>query len=117
VGGVTTVKAGFRELQSPTLNKAGNTDCFASGTFWFAPQTGDVVQADIVCVHGLASTDPMTVRYQKEGRFGLWLPSELIERPHRVMSLGSKWVEARCHYSNYRRFETGAKLILTPKRP
>jgi hypothetical protein len=113
IDGTGVLKVQFKELRSPTLIKSGGSDCFAVGSFWIATETGNVVQADVWCGNAGHATPPMTVRYTREAHLGLWMPSEMHERPFDgTIAIGMTSVEGKCRYSNYRRFETGAKLIL-----
>ncbi len=108
-------KVGFQERASPTLIKAAKMECAAMGAFWIAPTTGEVLQADLQCT---TSSNRITVKYRPQERLRLRLPAEMLERPaNSAGGIGITTVEGRCRYSNYRRFETGARLILPPKWP
>lgn len=118
ISGTDVLKVTFREQRFPSLIKAGTADCTASGTMWIAPDAGNVLQAQVRCGDAFQSTAPIIVRYARDARLGVWVPTEMSERPDDgTAGIGVNWVEGKCRYSNYRRFETGAKLILPPKRP
>jgi hypothetical protein len=109
----------FREKTAPTLISADNSNCPASGTVWIDPATGDVLRATLQC-SPLQSPDcvsQMTVTYRRDARLGIRVPVEMRERPEGLSpktsfgQAGRVWIEGRCTYSNFRRFETAAKMI------
>lgn len=113
VDGTAVLKVQFKELRAPTLIKSGAYDCFAVGHFWITTEAGTVVRAEIRCGDEKHATPPMTVQYRNDARLGLSVPSEMYERPFEgPVTVGMSSVEGKCRYSNYRRFETGARLIL-----
>ena len=106
-------KVGFEERASPTLINVAERECAAKGAFWIAPATGEVFQADLHCT---TSSNRMTVKYRPQERLRLRLPAEMVERPTiSAGGVGVTTVEGRCLYSNYRRFETGGRLVLPPR--
>ena len=109
VGGVIAWKVGFREDRSPTLVRAADTgiDMPANGTFWIDPATGEVLRAEMEC--GAFSESRLSVTYRRHPRFGLSLPVEMIEK---ATGNDGEWVDGKCDYTNYRRFETSGRLIL-----
>ncbi len=112
-------KIEYRELRAPTLISSDHDFCPASGALWVDPKTGEVVRALLQCVPAQApdSVDAITVTYRVDPKLGTRLPVEMLERPEGVSSKTSwagpnrAWVEGKCTYSNYRRFETAAKMI------
>jgi hypothetical protein len=111
-------KVGLQERVSPTLIRNGTQDCTAVGTFWIAPGTGDVIQADLECRDASRSSTRMTVKYRAWERGPLRLPAEMVEQPPDTgVGRGTIAVQGKCQYSNHRRFETGARLILPPRWP
>jgi len=117
-----TWKIGYREKTAPTLISSGESYCPASGTVWIDPPTGEVVRATLRCtpLQDPDYTDQITVTYRRDERLGVRVPGEMLERPEGLSGkasfgqAGRVWVEGRCTYSNFRRFETAAKMI-TPK--
>ncbi len=110
----------YREKAAPTLISAGSGDyCPASGSFWIDPATGDVVRAVLRCAPLRAPdyVNEITVTYRRDPKLGVRVPAEMLERPESLSGKrsfgppGRAWVEGKCTYSNYRRFETAAKLV------
>ena len=113
VDGVAAWKVEFREQRRPTLFGAADTrwDMPSAGTFWIVPDTGEVLRAQLVC--GAMAETKLTVTYRRHPEFGLVLPAEMTER---ASAVEDEWVEGRCSYSNFRRFQTSGRL-LPPKPP
>lgn len=111
---MTVVDVEFRERSSPTLIRWAGTDCVASGSLSIERESGHVVQADMRCRDAAGRVAPqMTVRYAIDARLKLWVPAEMHEQPlEGVERVGVELVESKCVYTNYRRFETSARLIL-----
>jgi hypothetical protein len=106
-------KIAFRETRRPTLIRAGDdgSDMAAAGTLWVDPSTGEVLRSELQCG---ASENRLTVVYRRHPAFGLRLPLEMQERAAAVKD--RSWVEGKCSYSNFRRFETGARVIIPKQR-
>jgi hypothetical protein len=109
IDGVRAWKVRFTESRSPTLIRSANdgSDMVANGSLWIAAASGDVVRSELHC--GGFSDDTLTVRYQRHPAFGLWLPAEMTEKAVGVEN--ESWVDGECTYSNFRRFETGARIV------
>lgn len=113
-------KVDYRERTAPTLISAGDAPCPASGTFWIDPVNGEVLRAVVECVDMQmpAFFNRITVTYRRDERLGMRLPVEMLERQEGNSGKvwygqpGRLWVEGRCTYSNFRRFETAAKMII-----
>jgi hypothetical protein len=110
---VVVWKVAFREDARPALIRAADdgSDMPSAGTFWIDPATGAVVHAELQC--GRLSETQVTVTYRRHHRFDLHLPVEMVER---ARDGGGQWVEGKCRYTNFRRFETGGRMIV-PKPP
>ena len=116
---VRTWKIDYRERIAPTLISAGVDYCPASGTFWVDPATGEVLRAVLQCVptKALDCINTITVTYRRDVRLGIRLPAEMLEHPEsnsNKVSFGEPgrlWVEGKCTYSNFRRFETAGRMI------
>ena len=80
-------------------------------TFWIEPRGGQVVRVVFDC--GASAETRLTVDYRKHPVLGLTVPVQMTEKALRQTSQG---VEGKCDYSNFRRFETRAR-ILTGKPP
>jgi len=113
VRGAAAWKIAFEEEQRPTLIRGADdgSDMASSGVFWIVPATGEVVRAELQC--GDFAETRVSVTYQRHPRFELTLPVRMVEK---ALATFGDWVEGECDYSNYRRFETGAR-VLFPKLP
>ncbi len=109
IDGVRAWKVAFRESRHPTLIRSATdgSDMPAIGSFWIDSASGDVVRSELRC-EGF-SRDTLTVRYQRHPTFGLRLPAEMTEKAVGVEN--ESWVDGTCAYSNFRRFETGARIV------
>ncbi len=107
VDGALTWKVDFREAQRPTLVRAADgSDMPSAGTFWIEPGGGQVVR--VVFESGASAETRLTVDYRQHPTLGLTLPVRMTEK---ALSETDRWVEGRCEYSNFRRFETRARII------
>jgi ankyrin repeat protein/L-ascorbate metabolism protein UlaG (beta-lactamase superfamily) len=108
VGRAVAWQVTFREDLRPTLVRSfdGRSDLPMSGTLWVDPTSGEVVRAEMLCGPSLETR--LSVRYTRHDRFDLALPGEMDER---AVVNGSEWVEGKCTYSNFRRFETSGRLV------
>ncbi len=109
VDGVRVWKVTYSESSTPTLIRSATdgSNMPATGVFWIDAQTGEVVRSELRCAG--FSQDVLTVRYQRHPTFGLRLPAETTEKAVGVEN--ESWVEGKCAYSNFRRFETGARIV------
>jgi hypothetical protein len=110
IGGVRAWRVTFEEMRRPTFIRAAGTggDMPSAGTFWIDAGTGEVLRAELRC--GASSENDVRVEYRAHPRFGLRLPFQMIEKV--VGDEGRSWVEGKCTYSDFRRFETGGKLVV-----
>jgi len=106
---ILTWKIAFHEIRAPTLIRADDdgADMPASGAFWVDPSTGEVLSSELRCG---ASENRLSVTYRRQPAFGMRLPAEMQERA--TAEQDRSWVEGKCSYSNFRRFETGARIIV-----
>jgi hypothetical protein len=113
-------KVTYQEHVVPTLMRLGANPCAASGTVWIDPASGEIFQGVLECVDPSRpdALSTITVKYRRDERLGLRLPVEKVEHPEADSGKawgndrGRVWVEGKCTYSNYRRFETGARLVV-----
>lgn len=132
IDGVTTREVVFKELATPTLTmtRAGR-DVPMEGSLWVVPKDGAVVRTQLRMRNfaDAATTDArggtgridssadFNVIYSWHAEFGLWLPREMTEQyagPIRGDDGRGYVVRARTNatYSAFKRFETGAKMIV-----
>jgi hypothetical protein len=108
---VRSFKVSFVEQARPTLIRAGehsNEDAPLRGTVWLDLATGEVLQSELVSSDSRWRTSTQTA-FEYHRRLGMRLPSEMREKAGGRQA--TDWVEATYRYSNFRRFETAARLI------
>lgn len=105
VDGVKAWKVDFRELRAPTLLR-GDGNAAAQGSLWIEPATGEILRSTIACVAPSGANNVLTVNYRTDPTLKMRLPADMVERPE----MDKYFVEGKCTYSNFRRFEAGAKL-------
>ena len=115
-------RVSFKERAHPTLVQSSGRDVLASGDVWLADQDQSVVQTRVFFLDrhfDLRITADIRVTYRSEPRLGIWLPAEMREiyqqngrgiDDARVVSFNDR-VECIATYSNFRRFETEARLV------
>jgi hypothetical protein len=126
VNGVDTWKITFAERARPTvIQKDNNQDLLSDGLVWVTRAEGAVARTS------LTVTDPATntradiiVDYGRSQRLGMWVPVQMVERyaqngfrnkaqagdpvlPAQV----AERIECVARYSNFRRFETSARIV------
>ena len=94
----------------------------ASGDIWLADDDQAVLRTRVSLVDryfDLRIRATIRVTYRSELRFGIWLPAEMRETYEqdgrgvyngRIAQFNDR-VECVATYSNFRRFETGARLV------
>jgi hypothetical protein len=109
VGGVAAWKIAFAETRRPTLIRAGDdgSDLPVVRTLLIVPDTGEVLRAELM--YGKLAENRLAVTYRLHPTFGLRLPSEMVEKL--TVDEGRCWVEGKYIYSNFRRFETRARIL------
>lgn len=113
--GRTIARLGFEEHGSPTVIRNGTRDVPARGTLDIDEATGQV-WATTVEVSDPASglTGRMAVDYQPHVAFDVLVPREMKESYRAPLQ---EEVSASAVYSDFRRFQTRSRLILTPPAP
>jgi hypothetical protein len=107
---IRTLRVAFSERDSPSLIRGQNGgDCPLSGMLWLHPATGEVLQSVSSCGNRPMWWTETTVSYKPSDRFGVALPTRLVERA--AVEGGRLWSESEMRYSRYRRFETRARVI------
>ncbi len=109
LNGVTAWKVAFREELQPTLVRAAEAglDMPATGTFWIDPGTGEVLRVEMEC--GASAESRLAVTYRRHPKYGLSLPVQMNEK---AIGNDGGWVDGKCTYSNFRRFETSGRLVI-----
>ena len=114
VDGRATWKIDFAEQSRPSLIKTETgADVLARGSAWVDPLTGLVLRTEVrIGERGTAYRIPTIIRvqYGHDARLDMFLPVEMLESytwPRQIL-------QGRATYSNYRRFETSARLVPRP---
>jgi hypothetical protein len=103
----------YEETGRPTIILFnGEENAFAHGRLWIEAETGVVHKTELV-VGDNASDIRVVTWYAPDQRLSMWVPSRMTESYDYTQRL-SDVIECQATYSNFRRFETGARLI-SPK--
>jgi hypothetical protein len=111
VRGQQAVVVGFKERSMPTLISDGfGGDVISSGRLWLEPSTGAVFRTELH-FSGPATSylkeNQLRVDYEFDARVQILVPREMEE----TYGLDVEVLHGRARYRNYRRFETGGRLV------
>ncbi len=110
----TTWEIQFREVQKPTLIRTPEwTPVPTEGSLWVNAADGTVLRTrlrvkDFTNVRSRDVIAEHDVRFRRVDAMEMWLP-ELMEETY-VDARGGPRITGRAEYSNYRRFETSARI-------
>jgi hypothetical protein len=107
IRGSTVRKIGFAEREPPTVVQVNRQDALASGVFWVREADGVIVRTALQVANG-GTTASVTVDFERDSKLDLWVPSRMEEKYEERFGASIKGVAT---YSNYRRFETSARLV------
>jgi hypothetical protein len=111
IGGRRAVTYDFIERARPTLIQDRRRDVPARGTLWIDEAAGQVLQTTLALQHEAGRLQgQMTVRYDAHRQFSVLVPVEMRE----TYASSGEEINAIATYSNFRRFETAGRLIITP---
>ena len=100
----------FIERERPTVIQDGNHDVPAKGTMWIDVMTGTVLQTRLeLMTEERELRGQMTVQYGPHPRFDVLVPMEMHEA---YASTTGEEINTVATYSDFRRFQTGARLIV-----
>ncbi len=109
VDGIKTVVLRYEERERPTIIRSPrHEDRPAKGAFWIEPATGRVAKTVIEVDTERPWRTEIEVDYARDARLDLWVPATMRERHARGES---EMVACTATYSNYRRFETTARMV------
>ena len=115
VRGQQAVVVGFKERSMPTLISDGfGGDVISSGRLWLEPGTGAVFRTELHFSGPAASylkENSLRVDYEFDARVQILVPREMEE----TYGLDVEVLHGRASYRNYRRFETGGRLVTQPQ--
>lgn len=114
VRGIKTVRVEFAEMLSPTVIRTPDGGNLASaGTAWIDPGTGQLWRAMVVWNQGPVDPTPapndtrVTVEFAVDRRLQTMVPIEMRE----VFYVPEGRGQALATYRNFKRFETGARIV------
>jgi hypothetical protein len=109
IDGVRTWQIRFRERDRPTIvRRPDGRDQPSSGSVWVEPVTGEVWKTLVMWdVQSLTAVGRITVTYGRVAGIDLLVPVLMDEAyPSHAATL-----EGHATYSNYRQFQTGARIV------
>jgi hypothetical protein len=100
----------FQEIARPSIILVDESDAFANGRHWIDPESGRILKTELV-VGDSNGEIRISTWYRPDERLGIWVPAKMTERydyPKRLYD----FIQCEASYTNFRRFETGARIIL-----
>lgn len=111
IDGVRTWVLSFRERDRPTmLRTPDGRDRRARGAVWVDPHSGEVLRTDLSWDGAPAGF--VVVHYRRDPRVAALVPDTMLEEYRGARGI----VTGRATYTNYRRFETAARVLTSPAR-
>lgn len=108
--GATLVTLAFTERDRPTLiHGANGAPIFTRGEFTIDAVTGQLRRSVITMKNGPTSAE-LTTTFERVEKLDLWLPSRMEERYEHATTREKTTVTVVSTYTNYRRFETTARI-------
>jgi hypothetical protein len=100
----------FQEIARPSIILVDESNAFAHGRHWIDPESGRVLKTELV-VGDRNGEIRISTWYRPDERLGIWVPAKMTERYDYPNSLYD-FIQCDASYSNFRRFETGARIVL-----
>jgi hypothetical protein len=119
VAGASAWVIAYEETGRPTFSSTlDGDDLPAHGRFWIVPETGVLLQSEMVIggTRRVRDRAAITVSYAQERSLGFHVPIAMRERYDRPRERRSEVVEGLATYSNYRLFDARS-LIGKPSIP
>lgn len=115
VGGQEAAVVSFQERSAPTLVSDGfGGELLAHGRVWIEPATGAVLRTELG-FNGYAALylkeSKIRVDYRRDPRLHVLVPSAMDE----TYGFEIEVLHGEAIYRNYRKFETGARLVTSPE--
>jgi hypothetical protein len=110
VSGTPVTVVTFQERRRPTMIKTlEGEDVEARGRFWIEPVTGRVIRSELRTGEGKSRgiRAVITVTYESNERLAMLVPASMDES----YDFKSVHITGTASYSNFRRFETDARII------
>jgi len=118
VGADAALRLSYNERQHPTLIQANYRDTELSGRIWTRASDGAVLRTSMELVaeanRGLTGVKSLvTVDYIQDPKLGTMVPSRMVEELRwRGNRVNDEVIRGTAVYSNYRVFETSARVIV-----
>jgi len=112
IDGTATWEVRYTEVRRPTVIQQVDKDVPASGLLWIDPETGRVVRTELRVENESGAVGRIVVDYRFEPKLDLWVPSEMTEVYEYTRGTRRPLIECSARYSNFRRFETKARLVI-----
>ena len=115
VGGQDAAVVAFQERSKPTLVSDGfGGELLAHGRVWIEPVTGAVLRTELG-FNGYAALylkeSKIRVDYRRDSKLQVLVPSQMEE----TYGFEIEVLHGEATYRNYRKFETGARLVTSPE--
>ncbi len=110
VDGVQVALVGYRERERPTIIRSPDRqDRVAKGSFWIDAMTGRVMRTRLDVEGERHWRTEIEVDYGRDARLDAWVPLVMRERHARD---STESITCTATYSNFRRFETTARIVV-----
>ncbi len=110
IEGIQATAIRYRERQHPTIIRGpGGEDRVAEGTFWIDEATGQVARTHLEVDADRPWRTEIDVDYGHDARLDAWVPTVMRER---YASGPEEVIDCTAMYSNFRRFETAARMVI-----
>ena len=114
IDGTRTIVVTYRERERPTMIRSPRgEDRPARGSAWIDWATGRVMKTILQVDAGEHWMTETEVTYGRDARLDAWEPLAMHER-HRAGA--DEFIDGTATYTNFRRFETNARIVSPPKR-
>jgi hypothetical protein len=100
----------FHETARPSIILANETDALSTGRYWIDADTGRVLKTELV-LGDKNGEIRIATWYRPDERLGIWVPAKMTERYDYINRLYDA-IQCEASYTNFRRFETGARIVL-----
>ena len=115
VRGSDTWKVNFVERSTPTVIQGDGTDRLSRGTVWIADGEAVLVRTRLevrIPKPESSAWATLEVDYQRNAKLDMWVPAEMRETYMEMRgSTVDENIGGKATYSNFRRFETSARVL------
>jgi hypothetical protein len=112
VNGLDTSKISFDEKVRPTVVRdEKGEDLSATGTIWIGRSDGAVARTSVSLRHRRSARADLVVDYAHNSKLGMWVPVRMTERYAYLLGPTDERITCTAIYSNFRRFETSARVL------